>query len=143
MAGSSREQCLVGWTCREIHACRREINPSPSKAGFGACSLVGAAKELVSLWAGVIPGGVGIAEVFAITFGRSGRGLVVALVDVSAGCPGHPLPTAAAGQPPSPRPKAILAAPAARAERWRGGRGRGDCEGPLRSGAVLPEMKIS
>lgn len=59
MAGSSQEQCLVlvGWTCREIRACGREINPSPSKAGFGACSLVGAVKELVSLWVGVIPGG--------------------------------------------------------------------------------------
>lgn len=78
-----------------------------------------------------------------IAFGRSGRGLVVALVDVSAGCPGHPLPTAAAGQPPSPRPEEILAAPAARAERWRGGRGRGDCQGPLRSDAVLLKLKIS
>lgn len=38
-------------------------------------------------------GGGGTAEVFVIAFGRSGRGLVVALVDVSAGCRGHPLPT--------------------------------------------------
>lgn len=67
----------------------------------------------------------------------------MALVDVSAGCPGHPLPTAAAGQPPSPRPKEILAAPAARAEQWRGGRERGDCRDPLRSDPVLPELKIS
>lgn len=59
-----------------------------------------------------------------IAFGRWGRGLVVALVDVSAGCPGHPLPTVAAGQPSSPRPNEILAAPAASAERWRGGRER-------------------
>ena len=98
-------------------------------------------KELVSLCVGVIPGGT--TEVFVIAFGRSGRGLVVALVDVSVSCPGHLLPTAAAGQPPSPRPKEILVASAARAERWRGGRGRGDCKGPLRSDLVLPELKIS
>lgn len=85
----------------------------------------------------------GTAEVFVIAFGRSGRGLVVALVDVSADCPRHPLPTAAAGQPPSLRPKEILAASAAKAERWRGGRGRGDCKGPLRSDSVLPGLKIS
>lgn len=106
-------------------------DPSPSKAGVGACWL-----ELVSPWVDVIPKEWReTTEVFAITFGCSGRGLVVVSVDGGIRFP--------RGSHLRPDPKRSWLLLHNKSRAMEGRKGKRCLQGPVRSDSVLLELKIS